>query len=127
MSLPGAHVVLTPLQLVEKLAALIPPPRVNMIRYHGAFAPNAAVRSQIVATATPAATSCRDNDRCTHPGRQRYALLMKRIFSIDVERCCQCGERATVIEFVTAPDDIERILRSVGYPNAPDDDNRSAA
>ena len=27
------HVVLTPLELVEKLAALIPPPRMNLVRY----------------------------------------------------------------------------------------------
>ncbi len=51
------HILMTPLQLVEKLVALIPRPRVNMIRYNGAFAPNAAQRSSVVPAAvepTPA-------------------------------------------------------------------------
>jgi hypothetical protein len=32
--------VLSPLELLEKLAALVPPPRVNLVRYHGVLAPN---------------------------------------------------------------------------------------
>ncbi|MCU0665387.1 MAG: transposase, partial [Myxococcota bacterium] len=34
------HIVLSPLELLEKLAALVPPPRVNLVRYHGVLAPN---------------------------------------------------------------------------------------
>ena len=37
-----------PTELIEKLAALVPPPRVHLIRYHGVLAPYAADRSQIV-------------------------------------------------------------------------------
>ena len=29
--------VMTGLELVEKLAVLVPPPRVNLVRYHGVF------------------------------------------------------------------------------------------
>jgi hypothetical protein len=36
---------LTPLELLERLAALIPPPRVHRHRYHGVLAPNAPVRA----------------------------------------------------------------------------------
>ena len=118
------HVLLTSLQLVEKLVALIPPPRVNMIRYHGAFAPNAAHRAQIVPlteSAQPPLDDEEEEQRCTHAGRQRYALLMKRVFAIDVERCGRCGKRATKIQFLTAKDEIQRVLRSIGYPNAPAD------
>ena len=32
---------LTPLELIERLAALIPPPRLHRHRYHGVLAPNA--------------------------------------------------------------------------------------
>ena len=38
----------TPEELLEKLAALVPPPRLNLVRYHGVLAANAADRSQIV-------------------------------------------------------------------------------
>ena len=33
------HLVLSPLERIEKLAALVPPPRLNLVRYHGILAP----------------------------------------------------------------------------------------
>ena len=48
------HRLLSPLELIEKLAALIPPRRLNLVRYHGILAPNAHERSQTVpAPSTP--------------------------------------------------------------------------
>jgi len=41
-----------PLDLISRLCALVPPPRFNMIRYHGLFAPNAQLRSRIVPAPT---------------------------------------------------------------------------
>ena len=46
-----SFLVLSPLELIEKLAALVPPPRLNLIRYHGVLAPNASERNQIVRSA----------------------------------------------------------------------------
>src|SRR6266545_3266898 len=40
--------VLTPDELVARLATLVPPPRVHAVRYHGVFAPNSKVRRRIV-------------------------------------------------------------------------------
>ena len=40
--------VLSPDELLENLAALVPPPRLNLVRYHGVLAPNAVDRAQIV-------------------------------------------------------------------------------
>ena len=42
------QIVLSPDELLEKLAALVPPPRLNLVRYHGVLAPNAVDRAQIV-------------------------------------------------------------------------------
>jgi len=42
------HLVMTPLELMQKLAALIPRPRLNLTRYHGVLAPSAKLRSQII-------------------------------------------------------------------------------
>jgi hypothetical protein len=36
------HMIFEPLKLVEKLAALVRPPRFNLVRYHGVLAPSAA-------------------------------------------------------------------------------------
>jgi len=35
-------------ELIEKLAALVPPPRLNLVRYHGVLAPNAGFRRLVV-------------------------------------------------------------------------------
>ncbi len=51
------HVVFEPQELVERLAALIPPPRFHGARYHGVFAPCARERARVVPTAIRAADS----------------------------------------------------------------------
>ncbi|MCM8596933.1 MAG: transposase [Candidatus Accumulibacter sp.] len=50
---PGGSVslMLTPLELIERLAALIPPPRRHRHRYYGVLAPNAPHRAQVTALA----------------------------------------------------------------------------
>ena len=35
------HVVMSPLELMQRLAALVPRPRLHLIRFHGVLAPNA--------------------------------------------------------------------------------------
>jgi len=42
------HVVFTPQELVEKLAALVPPPRFHLVRYHGVLGPCGSERDRIV-------------------------------------------------------------------------------
>ena len=42
------HLKFTPLEFIEKLAALIPRPWANLVRYHGVFAPHSRLRSLIV-------------------------------------------------------------------------------
>jgi hypothetical protein len=43
-----SHTIFDPLDLVGKLAALVPPPRFNLVRYHGVLASSAAWRFLIV-------------------------------------------------------------------------------
>ena len=54
---PGANAPLrlTPLQLLDRLAALGPPPRVYRHRYYGVLAPNPSLRHAVTAMALPAA------------------------------------------------------------------------
>ncbi|MDF2698047.1 MAG: hypothetical protein K0S65_6430 [Labilithrix sp.] len=42
------HRVMTPLELLARFAALVPPPRYPLVRYHGVLAPHAAWRREIV-------------------------------------------------------------------------------
>ena len=45
------HVVMSPLEFMQRLAALVPRPRLHLIRLHGLLAPNAKRRSEIVPSA----------------------------------------------------------------------------
>jgi hypothetical protein len=56
------HLVFAPLGLVEKLAALIPPPRFHLVRYHGVLAPRGRSRRRIIPAGASASLE-------THPER----------------------------------------------------------
>ncbi|MCX5737640.1 MAG: transposase [Proteobacteria bacterium] len=46
----ATHVVFTPQELVGKLAALVPTPRFDLVRYHGVLGPCASERDRVVPT-----------------------------------------------------------------------------
>ena len=52
------HRVMQPMEFLARLAAIVPPPRFALWRYHGVLAPGSAWRSQIVPMREPAATRC---------------------------------------------------------------------
>jgi hypothetical protein len=39
------HILLDPVDFIAWLAALVPPPRMHLTRFHGVFAPHAALRA----------------------------------------------------------------------------------
>ena len=41
------HVIFEPLDFIARLAALVPPPRLSLTRFHGVFAPNSPYRARI--------------------------------------------------------------------------------
>ena len=48
------EITLTPLALIDRIAALVPPPRTHRHRYFGVLAPNSPFRAAVTAFATPA-------------------------------------------------------------------------
>ena len=56
------HLVMNPLECLERLAALVPRPRLPLIRFHGVLAPNAALRSQTVPGEADQAPNPADGD-----------------------------------------------------------------
>jgi hypothetical protein len=78
----ATHIVMTPMEFMQRLAALVPRPRLHLIRFHGVLAPNAKLRSQVV-PAPAQATTAGEGD-CTHahsaPVRMSWARLLKRVF-----------------------------------------------
>jgi hypothetical protein len=87
---------------MHRLAALVPRPRLHLIRYHGVLAPNARLRERVVPQGPPArahvATAVATPAACdqAEPVRARsqqigWARLLKRVFDIDLRRCPSCG------------------------------------
>ena len=61
------HIVLAPLELLEKLAALVPRPQSHLVRYHGILAPAAKWRASVLPPAAAAAPDGQ-SDSLAHPG-----------------------------------------------------------
>ncbi len=120
-----------PDELIEKLAALVPPPRIHTVRYHGVLGPRADERRAIVEsagtddqqhTSTPARPPCRhdkaDAGRATtasrrpvsedqsrsRPRRLTWAELVRRVFALDVLQCSRCGGRMRVLAAIYPPE-----------------------
>ena len=108
--------VLKPMELMEKLCVLVPRPRVHLVRYHGVLAPNHRFRKTVV---PPVQKD--EQDEGTDGWRPRgglvpaggayvpWALLLKRVWAVDILRCVVCGSRRVLIE-VTEPGAVQQIL-----------------
>jgi hypothetical protein len=127
------HIVMSPLEFMQRLTALIPRPRLHLIRFHGVLAPNAKLRPQIIPSSerqagnvpvpgfpsAPVNTNNTANDHrnAPHPSapaRIRWARLLKRVFAIDMEHCPQCGGSLTIIAAIVDPTVIAKILSHLG-------------
>jgi hypothetical protein len=136
------HVVFEPLELIEKLAALVPPPRFNLVRYHGVLAPGSRYRGLVVPQGPdagvtddsghpgcPARSSkraelppdggCRKQGSGSRPRNYSWAELMRRVFAIDVLECPACGGRMRILCAIHPPDAIRKILDCLGLPSRP--------
>jgi hypothetical protein len=66
------HVILSPLEFMQRLAALVPRPCLHLIRFHGVLAPNAKWRREIISTPPEPATKPA-NDHAHAQGSARTA------------------------------------------------------
>ena len=144
-----SHIIFQPLELMERLAALVPAPRFNMIRYSGVLAPSAAWRQRIIPEGieSPRVSSvctekCGQNARVPgeavnlafavqkrktenekdlnpRPRRFAWAELLKRVFSVDALKCNKCGNTMRILCAVNPPDAIRKILDCLGLPSRP--------
>ena len=108
------HIVLEPLDLMARLAALVPPPRMHLTRFHGVFAPHSKLRAAVTPAhrgvggkAVPA-----DPDKPITPRHVAmcWAQRLKRVFGIEIDTCGRCGGKLKVIASIEEPEVIARIL-----------------
>jgi Putative transposase len=129
------HIVMSPLEFMQRLAALVPRPRLHLIRFHGVLASNAKLRPEIVPSSgrqtghvpvpgfpggpVNSNNTADDHGDAPHhsaPARISWARLLKRVFDIDIERCPQCGGTLQIIAAVEDPTVIAKILTHLGLP-----------
>src|SRR4030095_2127304 len=93
---------LSPLELLEKLAALVPLPRVHLVRDGGCLAPHSHLREAIIPTPRQQGV----DEEQTEPASPRWswARLLKRVFALDMARCpwCQRGSLRIIAPSRTA-------------------------
>jgi Putative transposase len=110
--------VLTPDELLARLATLVPPPRSHGLRYHGVFAPNAKARARVVPSGQPQEQSLVSEEEASPPAetaaqpsrdgapnhrpspappryRVPWAELLQKVFAVDVLVCPVCGGRSS--------------------------------
>lgn len=115
------HVEWDAVDFIAKLAALVPPPRAHLTRFHGVFAPNANLRAQLTPSgrgrrpagdAVPVDASAHDEPRSPEQKRRAmsWAQRLKRVFSIDVTTCAHCGGAVRIVASIEDPKAIRAIL-----------------
>jgi uncharacterized protein (DUF983 family) len=124
------HLVMSPLEFMQRLAALVPRPRLHLIRFHGVLAPNAKLRPRVVpqgpleqeepATEAAAAAECEVQTVQARPHCIGWARLLKRVFDIDMEHCPNCGGgELKIIAAILERPVIEKILTHLGLNPQP--------
>jgi hypothetical protein len=139
---------LTPLELIARIAALVPPPRTHRHRYFGVLAPNSPLRAAATALATPAQPAkefvVQTEPAATgeglptvvpqgnanspapelappkrSPAHYLWAVLIARIYEAFPLLCPMCGGQMRLIAFITEGTQIRRILDHIGVDSEP--------
>jgi hypothetical protein len=100
---------LAPLELLEKLAALVPLPHVHLVRYGGCLAPHSHLRGSVIPTPRQQGV---DAETATRSPCWSWARLLHRVFALDLARCpfCQRGV-LRLMAVITQGAVIRKILR----------------
>jgi hypothetical protein len=112
-------------ELIGRLAALVPPPRQHAVRYFGIFAPHSKLRPLVVPKPLkpkPSPACCilsDDTEKSRYSRRTPWAQLLQMVFGIDVLECPKCSCRMQRIAFLTQPRVIHRFLDSIAKREEP--------
>jgi hypothetical protein len=109
---------MTRLELLERLAALVPRPRIHLTRFSGVFAPHYKYRAMVVLKAKKSERAVTDLDQAPAPRSSRisWARLLKRVFNIDINTCSVCQGQMKIIAAIEDPQVIKKILSHLGLP-----------
>ena len=104
---------LSPMTLLERLARLVPVPRLHLTRYFGVLSNAARWRKHIV----PKPKDSTSIPRLKRSGRWLdWASLLRRVFLAEV-LACACGGTRRVIAQIEPGPTARKILRHLGLPD----------
>ncbi len=106
------------MELIEKLAVLVPPPHKHLVTYHGVLSSAAKWRKEIVPGGQGAAQQAEQKEppdgaqpelEALRPRRLLWAQLLQRTFGLDVLKCPQCGGKIKMVAAILDPVEIARL------------------
>jgi len=121
-------VVFSPLEFLEKLSSLVPPPRIHLTRFHGILAPHSKFRHLVVPQIVeekveedtnlekPLEVQDEDTDDGAKQKRISWAKLLSRVFALDMGNCDHCGGEMRAISAVIKQEVVVKILTHLGLP-----------
>ena len=145
-----SFILLKPLDLIHKIAEIIPQPYVHRHVYYGVLAPNSKLRKKVVLSACADGAVAgkmedanknlmnriskednaykTDNEKSLNAKKKScciWAILIARIYEVMPLVCTRCGSVMEIISFITEKESIEQILNHIGEPANPPYSTRS--
>jgi hypothetical protein len=112
-----SHLLFTPHEFLEKLAAIIPPPKSHLVRWGGVFAANSPLRKKIVLK--PEEKKGFDFDGSERKRLNKtWSRMLARVCKIDVLKC-PCGGTLAPLGAVQDLDQARRYLKHVNMDYDP--------
>ena len=111
-------------EFLEKLAALIPPPKTHLVKWSGVFRSNSPIRSKIVLRPEikKGFQFCDDKESVSEKPRQKihaWSKTLAQVFKIDVTSCSHCPGKLTAIAAIKERDQVIRYLKHQGIDHDP--------
>jgi len=128
-------IAMSGIEFIEKIATLVPPPRIHRHRYFGVLAPNSPYREQVtshasqklddgfITTADSSQELGTENDdistKKSSSSHYLWAILIARIYAVFPLICPDCGGQMKIIAFIREKPIIHEILNAIGEPTKP--------
>jgi hypothetical protein len=110
-----SHLLFTPGEFIEKLSAIIPPPK-TLVRWSGIFAPGSPYRKRVVLK--PEVKKGRSpKSTCTEDiplKNSSWSKMLAKVFRIDVTKCQHCQGDMAILAAITNRSEVARYLKHLG-------------
>jgi hypothetical protein len=124
-----------PVEFLARLARLIPPARLHLVRYHGALAPRSPLRQAVMRAAqeklsyeellegVPApglravvAGAQKVLRKAASAAAKSWAACLRRVFEIEPLLCPSCAGKMVLVAIITDDRELIRLLAHLGLP-----------